>query len=402
MLSDTRARRISPKDKPLAAGGVAGLFLFPSSRVGQGKWILRFVSPVTGKRRDMGLGAYPGLGIAAARKAAIEAHELIAIGSDPIDVRRRAEEETRTHSAVPTFRETAERVHAAVKPGFRNAKHADQWINTLADYVFPAIGDRPVTELRARDFADALRLIWLTKPETASRVRQRCDAVMKWCAARDLVAASPLSAIDVLLPRQPGKRERVEHHPAVPWRRLPEVARTLFHEQPPTIGRLTLEFLVLTAMRSGEVRGMTWDEVDLESGTWTIPARRMKMKSIHRVPLSAQALAILRLQATQRGASPLVFPSRRNTPVSDMTLTKVLRDAEIPSDTPGRFATAHGFRSSFRDWASENNYPRDLAEKALAHTIGNATEAAYHRTDLFAARRPMMDDWAGFVSSQSR
>lgn len=402
MLSDARARRISPKDKPLAAGGVAGLFLFPSSQSGHGKWILRFVSPVTGKRRDMGFGAYPGFGIAAARKAAIEAHELIAIGSDPIEVRRQAEEEIRTRSVVPTFREAAGRVHAAVKPGFRNAKHADQWINTLADYVFPAIGDRPVTELRARDFADALRPIWLTKPETASRVRQRCDAVMKWCAARDLVAASPLSAIDVLLPRQHGKRERVEHHPAVPWRQLPEVARTLFHEQPPTIGRLMLEFLVLTAMRSGEVRGMTWNEVDLESGTWTIPARRMKMKVVHRVPLPPRALAVLHFQVTQRGASPLVFPSRRNTPVSDMTLTKVLRDAGIPSDTPGRFATAHGFRSSFRDWASENNYPRDLAEKALAHTIGNATEAAYHRTDLFDARRPMMDDWAGFVGSQSR
>ncbi len=399
MLSDARARRIGPKDKPIAAGGVSGLFLFPSSQPGQGKWILRFVSPVTGKRRDMGLGTYPALGIAAARKAAIEAHELIASGFDPIEVRRQAEDEARTRMAVPSFRQAAERVHAAVRPGFRNAKHADQWINSLADHVFPAIGDRLVTELRARDFADALRPIWLAKPETASRVRQRCDTVMKWCAARDLITASPLSAIDALLPRQPGKRDRVEHHPAVPWRMLPTVAKTLFHEQPSTVGRTMLEFLILTATRSGEVRGMTWDEVDLESGIWTIPAKRMKAKAAHRIPLSRRALEILQAQAAQRGASPLVFPSRRNTSVSDMTLTKVLRGAAIPSDTPGRFATAHGFRSSFRDWASENGYTHDLCERALAHTIRNATEAAYHRTDLLDARRLMMEKWSGFVAS---
>jgi len=401
MLSDTRARRITPDDKPVAAGGVSGLFLFPSSRSGQGKWILRFVSPVTGKRRDMGLGTYPALGIAAARKAAIEAHELIAIGADPIEARRLVEEEARNRSTVLTFRQAAERVHAAVKPGFRNTKHADQWINTLADHVFPAIGNRMVSELRARDFADALRPIWLATPETASRVRQRCDVVMKWCAAREYIIASPLGAIDALLPRQPSKRERVTHHPAVPWRTIPDVARTLFRETPPTIGRLMLEFLVLTASRSGEVRGMTWDEVDLQTRTWTIPGTRMKAKATHRVPLSARATEILRAQAALRGTSLLVFPSRRNTPISDMTLTKVLRDAEIPSDTPGRCATAHGFRSTFRDWASENGYPRDLADKALAHTIRNATEAAYHRTDLFDARRPMMNAWAGFVSGKS-
>ncbi len=258
-----------------------------------------------------------------------------------------------------------------------------------------------MTELRARDFADSLRPIWLAKPETASRVCQRCDKVMTWCAVRVLISASPLGAIDALLPRQPGNRDRVEHHPAVPWRILPTVARTLFREQAPSIGRQMPEFLILTATRSGEVRGMTWDEVDLENGIWIIPAKRAKAKAAHRVPLSAPALEIIRAQAMQRGSSPLVFPSRRNTPVSDMTLTKVLRDAAIPSDTPGRFATAHGFRSSFRDWASESGYPHDLCEKALAHAGKDATEAAYHRTDLLDARRPMMEAWATFFGSES-
>lgn len=180
----------------------------------------------------MGLGAYPALGIAAARKAALEAREIIASGSDPIETRRLSETASRSTSAIPTFRLAAERIHAEVSLGFRNAKHAAQGIKTLADHVFPKFGDRPDTALRAKDFADALRLIWPSKPETASRVRQRCDAVMKWCAARDYIVANPLGAIGALLFHQTGKRERVRRHPAVPWRNLPKVVIRLFEEQP--------------------------------------------------------------------------------------------------------------------------------------------------------------------------
>lgn len=158
-----------------------------------------------------------------------------------------------------------------------------------------------------------------------------------------------------------------------------------------------LELLILTASRSGEVRGMTWDEVDLRRATWTIPASRMKAKLPHRVPLSARAIEIVKARRKISGESPLVFPSRRGVPLSDMAMTKLLRDAKVRSDTPGRVATAHGFRSAFRDWASENGYARDLAERALAHTIRNATEAAYHRTDLLEQRRKMMEHWARYV-----
>jgi integrase len=357
------------------------------------------VSPVTAKRRDLGLGRYPETGIALARRLGLEARNLIAEGKDPIELRRVAEAEKRAEAEDRSFREAALAVHRELCPGFRNAKHAAQWLTTLEAYVFPRIGHIRVSELRASDFADALRPIWLSKPETATRIRQRCDAVMKWCAARDLIVASPLSVIDRLLPAQPGKRVRVEHYPAVPWREMPAVCAGLFGDTAPTTGRLLLEFVLLTACRSGEARGARWDEIDFGNAVWTIPAARMKARVAHRIPLSPRALAILQAMAAERDGSPLVFPSRRGTPLSDMTLTKILRDANIPSDTPGRTATAHGFRSTFRDWASEQGFPRDLAERALAHTIRNAAEAAYHRTDLLDQRRPMMDKWAAWMSA---
>jgi integrase len=399
MLSDAKARQIAPGGKPLADGIVPGFYLMPSSARGHGKWILRFVSPVTRRRRDLGLGVYPEVGLAQARRLAMEARSAIASGADPIEARRLEQAEARAAAADRTFREAAEAVHGEIKAGFRNPKHAAQWINTLEAFVFPKIGSRKVSELRAADFADALRPIWLAKPETASRVRQRCDAVMNWCAARDVIVASPLKVVTALLPAQPGKRERVEHHPTVPWRDLPAVCKVLFRDASETTGRLLLEFVILTASRSGEARGMVWSEVDHERGIWTIPAGRMKARAVHRVPLAPRALDILQRMKAQADGAPFVFVSRRGTALSDMTLTKILRDAGISSDTPGRAATVHGFRSSFRDWASEHAYPRDLAERALAHTIRNAAEAAYHRTDLLDQRRAMMEEWARFLEA---
>ena len=401
MMSDAKARKIKPDDKPVALGGVSGAFLFPSATAGQGKWILRFVSPVSGKRRDMGLGIYPAIGIAEARKAAFSARQEIAAGVDPIEKRKMLEAENHLHVEIPTFEQAALGVYEELRLGFRNPKHADQWINTLKTYVFPYLAKVPVSDLKARDFADALKPIWLKKPETAYRVRQRCDAIMKWCAAREFVMASPLGVVDALLPRQPGKRERVEHHPAVPWRLLPQVYQKLFMDRDITVGRLALEFLVLTACRSGEVRCATWNEFDFKQKIWQISGERMKTHRPHTVPLCSRALEILARMRDQHLSGSLVFPSRRLTPLSDATLTKILIDADIASDTPDRHATAHGFRSSFRDWASENGYPRDVAERALAHTISSATEAAYHRTDLLEVRRPLMNAWADFTVASS-
>lgn len=398
MISDAKARKLSPTDKPLSDSGVKGLYLFSGSTVGAGKWIFRFTSPETRKRRDMGLGRYPEVSVKLAREQAWANRQMVEAGVDPLEERARQEEQQRVLQEMPTFECAAHTVHADVAPGFRNQKHIDQWINTLVEYVFPKIGKKKVDKISVADFANCLKPIWLEKPETASRVKQRCDKVMKWCVANGYIMASPVGVVDQLLPKQPGIRQRVEHHPAVPWRLLPEVYSAKIVSGHASDTKLMLEVLILTACRSGEVRMMTWDEIDFDKSIWTIPAVRMKANSAHRVPLTSRIYEILQFkQQTQVDSNPLVFHSRKGTPYSDMTMTKFLRDQRIESDTLERIATAHGFRSSFRDWASENGYPRDVAERALAHTIKSSTEAAYHRTDLLDKRRLMMHAWQKFV-----
>ena len=394
MLRDAQARAIRPGSKALPIGGIEGLVLKPGSTRGRGRWMLRYVSPVTGKRRDMGFGPYPDIGIAEARRLGFTAREQIASGLDPIMERERERQAAAALATLPTFEVAARRVHGERSVGFRNPKHAAQWLTTLETYVFPMIGPRSVDTLAPSDFADCLRPIWLEKPETASRVRQRCHTVMEWCAAHGFVVASPVSVVDKLLPKQPEKRRRQKHFPAVPWRDLPAVMRDVVRSEPSTVGKRLLEFVVLTACRSGEARGMRWDEVDRKNAVWTVPEDRMKAGVAYRVPLSNAAIDIIDAQYALRSGSPYVFPSARHGPLSDMTLTKILRDHQVASGTPGRTATVHGFRSSFRDWASENGYARDLAERALAHTVKNATEAAYHRTDLLEQRRGMLREWA--------
>ncbi|WEK50847.1 MAG: tyrosine-type recombinase/integrase [Candidatus Kaistia colombiensis] len=402
MLTDVKARKLEPNSKPISDGAVAGLYLFPSTKAGTGKWIVRYVSPQTRKRRDMGLGRYPDVPIREARTAALEVRRLLDGGLDPLEVRRENVAKATAVPAVPTFEAAARQVHDDMAPGFKNGKHVAQWITTLERYVFPRLGGVAVTDLRAADFAGVLRDIWLSKPETASRVRQRCDKVMSWCAARGFIVASPVPVVDMLLPKQPGKRERTNHHPALPWREIPLFVSTVLRAGRPTQSKLMLEFLILTAVRSGELRGMRWEEVDWEKRIWTIPASRMKAKASHRVPLGQRALEVLTFMKGSYEPAPdqLVFRSRTGGPLSDMALTKLLRTHQVASDTPGRIATAHGFRSSFRDWASEKGYPRDVAERALAHTVKNATEAAYHRTDLLDLRRQMMEVWEAMLSSQ--
>ncbi|MFY0690454.1 MAG: site-specific integrase [Paracoccaceae bacterium] len=347
----------------------------------------------------MGLGAYPDKGIAAARREAAEARQLIADGVDPISARAAQQSAAKAETVeVVTFEIAARRVHGELKPSWKNAKHQSQWINTLSTYVFPMIGDRRVDELKPADFAAALKPIWLSKAETASRVKQRCHAVMKWCWGQELVQGNPVDMVDTLLPKQKSARSRVVHHPAMPWRDIPEfVAGVVMNGEDVT--RRLLEFVILTAARSGEARSMTWAEVDLEKGVWTVPADRMKADVAHRVPLSDRAIEILESQRDEAKPSDLVFPSPRGKVLTDMALTEFLRHHKVKSDTPGRVATAHGFRSAFRDWASETSYPRDLAERALAHTIRDQSEAAYHRTDLLELRRPMMEAWAQHVGS---
>jgi integrase len=405
-ITDLRAEKIAAGDKPVADGTIPGLRLEPGSAKGQGKWILRFVSPATRKRRDMGLGTYPETGIADARIRGMVARQSIASGKDPIEERVADRAARAAVAGAMTFEQAARKVQEEQRPGWKNPKHADQWINTLRDYAFPTVGKKKVADLAPTDFAEVLRPIWLTKPETASRVKQRCHTVIKWCWAHGFVKGNPVDVVDDLLPQQPGKRERTQHQPSMPWRNIPAFVERALHTGASNVTRVLLEFVILTAARSGEARAMRWDEVDLKAKVWTVPASRMKAKVAHRVPLSERVVDILKAQRALHPDPDLVFPAPRGGVLSDMVLTGFLRDQKAQSSDKGRVATAHGFRSSFRDWASENGYARDLAERALAHTISNQAEAAYHRTDLLEQRRAMMQAWAqhargGDASSRS-
>jgi integrase len=398
LLTDTKARNIKPGTLPLAHGGVTGLTLHPSpSNKGQGKWVLRYVSPVTGKRRNAGLGTYPDVGIAEAAKQGRFMREQLASGQDPLEIKANEAIKPR----MPILREAAGILHKELTPGWKNAKHAQQWINTLTEYVFPLIGTMSLDQIQPRHIADVLRPIWLEKAETAGRVKQRLHAVMAWGWAHGYCQSNPVDVVNHLLPVQPGKATRTQHQPAMPWSLIPAFMTAQLPqnvEQAFDATRQLLAFVIMTAVRSGEARHMTWQEVDLHAKVWTVPAERMKAKLIHRVPLSEQVISLLR---RQRGLhDTLVFPSvRKGVALSDMVLTTFLRRVEAFSDVPGRVATAHGFRSSFRDWCSEKGYPRDLAERSLAHSVQNKVEAAYHRTDLLEQRRPMMQAWADFVTS---
>jgi integrase len=358
-----------------------------------GKWTLRFLSPISGKRRYMGLGTYPEVSIAEVREIAREQRKLIAKGIDPIDQRNQSEAALKSISMIPTFEKAALVVHETLKPGWRNAKHAAQWINTLRVYVFPALGSKSINEITPHDCAKALDPIWLTKPETASRTKQRMHAVFGWALAHEHIRSNPVDVLEHLLPKQNGNGK--EHQPAMPWQSCAAFIALHLRERAPTDSvKAALEFIILTAARSGEVRGMNWDEVDLDEKLWIVPASRTKTGEWHRVPLSGRAVEILKERRDADLHPMLVFPSPRGLVLSDMAFTELLRRVKAKSDIPARTATAHGFRSSFRDWASEHGYLRDLAERALGHAVSNKVEAAYHRTDLLEQRRPMMEAWA--------
>ena len=396
-ITDTKARNLKPEDPALPHGSITGLSLHPASSKGHGKWVLRYVSPVTGKRRNAGLGSYPEVGIAEVGKRASTMRVELAEDKDPLEERAKVADKP----AIPTFQEAAETLHKDLLLGWKNPKHAQQWINTLTQYVFPKLGSKMLQEIQPGDVAVVLKPIWLTKAETASRVKQRIHAVFAWGWAHGHCQSNPVDVVEHLLAQQPGKAIRTRHHPAMPWRDIPEfLLMHLRTGKRPEVSRSLLEFVILTACRSGEARGMTWSEVDIRKKTWTIPAERMKAKLPHRVPLSPQAIAILEAQKDQH--ETLVFPSIRDqVELSDMAITALLRRVKAHSDTPERTATAHGFRSSFRDWCSEKGYSRDLAERSLAHTIKDKVEAAYHRTDLLEQRRQLMNTWASFVSGQT-
>ena len=344
-------------------------------------WVQRLV--IKGRRRELGLGGYPLVSLAEAREMAFAQRKVARADGDPLATRRSV------HGQL-TFEAAAARVLDQQRPGWRNAKHALDWPRSLRAYAFPRIGAAPISEVTTADVLAILTPIWHTKPATARRVRQRIGAVMKWAVAMGYRPDNP--AGDVLAQALGRQQALVQHMRALPHGEVADAITTVWASQASVTTRQAFEFLVLTAARSGEVRLATWNEMDLDERVWTIPAARMKAKRDHRVPLSARAMATLTNAGGRREGTGLVFPNPRGKPLSDKRLSKLIKELGIA-------AVPHGFRSSFRDWAAEHTTtPREVVEAALAHTVRNPTEAAYARSDLFARRRRLMDDWAAYLN----
>jgi integrase len=371
-------------------GDGGGLYLVVSD-TGSRKWVLRI--QINGKRRDFGLGSASSVSLSEARETAEDMRRSVRRGEDPRVIRRRA-----NHS-IPTFKEAAEMVHKEHSPSWKNAKHAKQWLSTLDAYAFPHLGNLPINQIDGPMVRDVLAEIWLTIPETARRVRQRIGTVLDFAHAKGWrEAEAPLRSIARGLPKQPKVRQ---HFAAMPWQDVPDFIKHMDNilKASETV-KLAIEFLILTAARSGEVRGARWSEVDLEAKSWSIPAERMKAGRAHRIPLSDRAIKILeQMSDFRRTAEPdaFVFEGQKpGRPFSDMTLTMPIRRAELP-------ITVHGFRSAFRDWCAEaTNTPREVAEACLAHVVKDQAEAAYARTDHFDKRRGVMDLWSAFCSGRDK
>lgn len=359
-----------------------GLMLDVTSS-GAKSWLLR--ATVNGRRRDFGLGSLKVVTLAEAREKATEYRRQVSQGIDPLAERRKVADPT------PTFREAAARVHTDHKVAWKNGKHQAQWISTLETYAFPLIGDRLVDDIEGPIIRDVIAPIWLTKPETARRVRQRIGAVLDWSYVRGYrKTEAPMRSLAKGLPRQP---RQDGHFAAMPYAEVPAFIARL--RERVSVGRVALEALILTAARSGEIRGATWSEIDLEAELWSVPAGRMKMARAHHVPLTPQTISVFRrAEAFRAPCTDLVFPGQKlKQAMSDMTLMKAMRDFELPY-------TVHGFRSAFRDWvAEETSYPGEIAEAALAHANSNKVEAAYRRTDFLEKRRALMREWATFCLS---
>ncbi len=377
-----------------AFGGVPGLALqvLPS---GGRTWILRIV--IGHRRREMGLGGYPGVTLANAREAAREARELVRQGIDPIEAAKEAREALKVEPEVAfTFQAAAEAYISAHEASWKNPKHRDQWTMTLKNYAYPVMGKLDVAAVDLPHVMRILEPIWTRKTETAKRLRGRIEMVLDWAAARGF-RSGPNPArwrghLDKLLAK-PSKVHRVVHHRALP---LDDIAAFMVRLRGAEgVGARALEFAILTAARSGEVRGATWREIDLEARVWIISAERMKAAREHRAPLSEAAVAVLKSMPSGR-PDAYVFPAGHGGRLSDMTISAVLRRLEVD-------AVPHGFRSTFRDWAAERtSYPNEVAEMALAHAVGNKVEAAYRRGDLFEKRLAMMNDWGRFCAGVTK
>jgi len=359
-------------------------------------WLVRF--SIAGKQREMGLGTFPELGLADARAAALDVRAKALKGIDPIREREAVQAALRAEAAkAMTFSKCAELYIASHERGWANPKHRQQWRNTLSTYAYPVIGAMNVADVGVSEVMQILEPIWYTKTETASRLRGRIESILSWAIVRGH-RPPPNPAVwrghlDSLLPK-PSRVHTIINHPALDWREVPGFMAKLAR-RPGTSAR-ALEFTILTAARSGEVRKARWEEIDWRERLWVVPAERMKMRREHRVPLSAPALSMLQQRRNLLAPGPqdlLFFHSDPQKPYSDAVYRALFQRMNRVG------LTTHGFRSSFRDWAGEStNHARETAELALAHRIGNDAERRYRRGDALQKRRKLMDDWADYLT----
>lgn len=357
-------------------------------------WVFRFT--FDGKRREMGLGSCKNVSLADARMLAESFRRMVRDDTDPIEARKAERTAKRAERMnIVTFPFCAEKYIEAHRHGWKNTKHAQQWTNTLTQYAYPVVGEMPIKNVDTALVLRILEPIWTTKTETASRIRSRLENVLDWATTRGYRSGDNPARwkghLENLLPK-PSKVKKVEHHAALPYIQMHTFMQAL--RQHDNISALALEFLVLTATRTSEVIAAAWDEINLNEMIWTIPANRMKAEKEHRIPLSNRCIEILNQAAIMR-QSDFVFPGgKANKGLSNAAMDKLLQV------TMRYECTVHGFRSTFRDWAGEcTNYPRDLCEMALAHTIKDKAEAAYRRGDMLEKRRRMMDDWQKFCDT---
>lgn len=359
-------------------GKGTGLFLLVKPTGGR-FWVQRLT--VRGKRRELGLGSPPVVSLAEAREQALENKRLARMGGDPLAEKRRAK-------AVLTFEEAARKTHKELSPTWKNPKDAAAFLSTLETYTFPRFGAVQLTDVTSADVRQAILAAREKAPGVAKKLIYRVSFVFKWGIAEGMCTNNPATTQALALPRETRKPE---HRKSLHYLQVADCIAAVKASNAWAATKLALEFLVLTASRSGEVRLAHWDEIDRDSKTWIVPAERAKQKRPHRVPLSGRALEILTEAESLRYGSGLIFPSVRGKALSDMTLSKLVKELGFDADV-------HGFRTSFRTWGQERtDFPREVQEAALGHKMGDAAEQAYARSDLFEKRRKMMESWAGFL-----
>ena len=364
-------------------GGGLGL-IFRVDGTGRRFWVQRVT--IRGKRRELGLGGYPLVKLADARETALDNKRLIRAGRDPLAEKRKAK------AAAITFEQAARNAHAELSPTWKNPKDRAAFLATMETYCFPRFGAMRVADVTSAEVRQAILAAREKVPEVARKLAFRAAAVFRWAIAEGLRVDNPATVDALALPKV--ERPPV-HRKALPYSEVSGCIEAVRASRASAAAKLALEFLILTCSRSGEVRGARWDECDLVANVWTVPASRMKMKRAHRVPLCARSLEILTEAEQLIDGSGLVFPSVRGKSLSDMTLSKLVKELGFAADV-------HGFRTSFRTWAQERtNFPREVCEQALAHVTGDAAERAYARSDVLAQRRSLMEAWASYLATRS-